>query len=77
MKEDPYASIDRDARKHECTYITYSVTRSLRKFWNCTFALAGPDQLNGINCRTSFVNLHHYCSSKLTSKHICLRFIMT
>ena len=32
--------------------------------------------LNGRSCRTSFVKLHHYRSLKLTSRHICLRFIL-
>ena len=42
-----------------------------------TVHLYYPDRLNGISSRTSFVNLHHYRSLKLTSRHISSRFIKT
>jgi len=45
--------------------------RSLRKIGTMHL------HLNGINCWTLFTNRQHYHSLKLTTRHICSRFITT
>jgi len=71
----PCSSLQSRRALRSSSQADFVFAQSIRKFENLAFELAR--RLNGTSCQTSFVNLHHNRYLKLTSRHICLRFIMT